>query len=94
MFGFFKKGAAFPSAEELSRIGLAAGADVREKWVRFDSTVHFKVEVPLAQKIDLFVQRRILTTISGPPRRRGTSPDRPRLATLYLRRIHWRYATP
>jgi len=56
MFGFFKKRPSVSFADELSRLTASASEDVKGKWVQFNQAVHLKAEVPLSQKIDLFVQ--------------------------------------
>jgi len=41
---------------ELSAITAAAIGDVKAKWIQFDSTVHWKADVPLSAKIGAFVE--------------------------------------
>jgi len=41
---------------ELRAILAAALADVKAKWVQFDSTVRMKAEVPLAAKMGAFIE--------------------------------------
>ena len=56
MFGFFKKRKSAPTADELSAQTASALEEVKGKWIYFNETIHLKADIPLSQKIDLFVQ--------------------------------------
>jgi hypothetical protein len=48
--------AGLTSSGELRAITSAALADIKAKWVQFDSTVRLKADLPLSVKIDAFVE--------------------------------------
>jgi hypothetical protein len=56
MFSLFKKRTAVPTPEELGGQTSTATEDIKAKWIHFHNTVHFKVEIPLSEKIDAFIK--------------------------------------
>jgi hypothetical protein len=45
-----------PTGGELTAITAAAVADVKAKWIQFDSTIRMKADVPLSAKMGAFVE--------------------------------------
>lgn len=56
MFGLFKKRNSYPPEQDLAVLTRAACRDIKEKWIYFNNTIHYKTEVPLAERIDAFAQ--------------------------------------
>jgi hypothetical protein len=56
MFGIFKKRQPAPTANDFTEISALACEDVKTKWIQFQQTVRLRADVPLSEKIDLFIQ--------------------------------------
>src|ERR1700722_7511843 len=56
MFDFLKRRKQPPTTEVLSAQAAAAVEDIKAKWIYFHNTLHFKDDVPLAQKMDAFIE--------------------------------------
>ena len=54
MFNLFRRRKRETSPNELNSVVRAAEAEVAEKWLSFVNKVHFKEDVPLADRIDAF----------------------------------------
>jgi hypothetical protein len=52
MFGWLKKRASTPN--ELSALAQSATSDIRDRWLYFTKTIHFREDVPLAKRIESF----------------------------------------
>jgi hypothetical protein len=56
MFDFLRKRKQPPTAEALGAQTSAAIEDIKAKWINFHKTVHLKDGVPLAVKMDAFIE--------------------------------------
>jgi hypothetical protein len=56
MFKLFKKRSPVPDKDGLSALSDSALAEVKDKWIAFDRTVHLNDSISLGEKIDLFAQ--------------------------------------
>lgn len=56
MFEFFKRKISKPKISELEQMSASACVEVKEKWIYFHSSLHFKDSVALSEKINSFAQ--------------------------------------
>jgi len=56
MFGLFKKRNQASAADDFAVLSQQACSDIKEKWVYFNNTIHFKAGVSLAQRVEAFAQ--------------------------------------
>ena len=54
MLGLFKKRRRQSEGVDSTALVKAASNDIKEKWIHFNNTMHYKAEVTLAERIEAF----------------------------------------